>query len=171
MKGCTSTTKSNGRNIRRSFAGSLLEAYSSKQQSDIGQTTRDLLISLKNNDMEEFRDNITVLFSSIPHQIFLEKFEAYYHSIIFLTLRLLGRYITVEQSSSRGRSDAVVRTDEIVYVFEFKMPPNTAEDAIKQIKEKGYHTPYLKDKREKFMIGITFDPDKKQIGEMKIEEF
>jgi hypothetical protein len=67
-------------------------------------------------------------------------------------------------------------------VIEFKILHVTADDALDQIKETGYTDQYKTEgltnpnssqtnSREKFMIGISFDPDKREIGEMKIEGF
>ena len=120
--------------------------------------------------MDAFKHGINALFASIPNQIFIKRKESYYHSIIYLILKLLGVHIETEVSTSRGRIDAVVKTKDYIYVMEFKMLPATADDALKQIAEKGYAEPYNSDSRKKLLIGITFDPEKQQIGELKTEE-
>ena len=62
-------------------------------------------------------------------------------------------------------------------MFEFKLDKNgTADDALKQIDEKGYLIPYsvtmAKDGNPKklFKIGVTFDQEKRTIGEWKVVE-
>jgi len=55
--------------------------------------------------------------------------------------------------------------------MEYKMLPATSSDALNQIKEKAYHKPYVADNRQKFMIGISFDPEARQLTELEIEEF
>lgn len=157
--------------VRRSFTGHLLGSYAEKEPSETGVITKNLLKAFRSNDMESFQDNINALFSSIPHQIFIKKREAYYHSIIYLILKILGVYIDAEVSVSKGRIDAVIKTDDYLYVLEFKMLPKTSIDAINQIKEKGYCEPFKTDKRDKFMLGISFDPEKKELTEMKVEKF
>ncbi|MCK5809042.1 ATP-binding protein [bacterium] len=157
--------------VRGSFSDNLLESYANKEQSEISKAMRNMMLALEDNDIDSFRKEINALFASIPHQIFIAKKEAYYHSIIYLVLKLLGVYIDVEVSTSRGRLDAVIKTKEFLFVIEFKMLPVTADEALNQIKEKGYAEPYKTDKREKFIIGISFDPDKREIEEMKVERF
>ncbi len=157
--------------VRDSFIGHLLSGYSEKDISDIGETTSNILKSLRNNDMENFQININALFSSIPHQIFIKNKEAYYHSIIYLILKMVGIYIDCEVSTNIGRVDAVIKTDKFLYIFEFKMMPKTAKDAITQIKEKGYALPHKADSRQKFMVGITFNPKKKNFSDFVVEEF
>jgi hypothetical protein len=157
--------------VRDSFIGHLLSTYSEKDISDIGEMTSNLLDALEENNIEDFQDNINVLFSSIPHQIFIKDEESYYHSLIYLILKMLGIYIDVEISTNKGRIDAVIKTKDYLHVIEFKMMPKTPQDAIAQIKEKGYHEPYKADKRQKFMIGVSFDGKKKKFEDFEVEEF
>lgn len=57
--------------------------------------------------------------------------------------------------------DAMVKTPKYVYVFEFKLN-GTAEEAMKQIDEKGYLIPYQKDHREIIKIGVEFSAGNSQ---------
>ena len=157
--------------VRDSFIGHLLSDYSEKDISEIGEITSNLLKALRKNNIKAFQKNINALFSSIPHQIFIKNTEAYYHSLIFLILKMIGIYIECEVSTSEGRVDAVIKTDSYLYVLEFKMMPKTAGDAIAQIKEKGYAEPYKTDSREKFMLGISFDADTKRFQAVEVEGF
>ena len=65
-------------------------------------------------------------------------------------------------------ADAVVKTKEHVYVFEFKLD-GSADDALKQIDEKGYLLPYSVDSRRLWKIGVSFDSKERNLGEWKIE--
>ena len=72
-------------------------------------------------------------------------------------LKLMGQFIEVEQDSAIGRADAIIVTADAVYAFEFKLTENaTAEDAIKQIDEKGYLTPYIASNKNLMKIGAEF---------------
>lgn len=157
--------------VRLSMTRNLLEGYTFEVDSSVKMILNNLRESLKDNDMKTFQININTLFASIPHQIFIEKREAYYHSIIYLVLRILGVYIDCEVSTAQGRIDAVVKTEKFIYIMEYKMLPATSSDALNQIKEKAYHKPYVADSRQKFMIGISFDPEARQLTELEIEEF
>jgi hypothetical protein len=77
----------------------------------------------------------------------------------------MGQYAQAEVRSSAGRSDAVVITDNIVYVFEFKLSDNgTAEDARRQIDDKGYLLPYTAGDRRLIKVGAEFDPTTRTLG-------
>ena len=155
--------------VKKSFIYYLFEEYSNFKQSRTADTIWKLEDALVDNDIDEFIKVLTTVFTSIPYQIFIKEKESYYHSIIYIVMRLLGFNIKAEESISKGRSDAVVFTDTHIYIFEFKMFPVTAKDAIKQIKEKGYEQPYLTDKRIKVLVGISFKAEEKNIFEYEVD--
>lgn len=56
----------------------------------------------------------------------------------------MGQFVETEIRSARGRADSVVKTKDTIYVFEFKLN-GSAEEALRQIDEKGYLIPYTLD--------------------------
>jgi hypothetical protein len=52
-----------------------------------------------------------------------------------------------------GRADLIVENQDCVYIFEFKLF-DSAENALKQIEEKGYAVPYLADSRKIVKVGV-----------------
>ena len=67
-----------------------------------------------------------------------------------------------------GRADAVVKLQDTIYVFEFKVD-GTPEEALAQINSKGYAIPYQADHRKIVKVGVNFDSATRTIGEWKIE--
>jgi len=59
------------------------------------------------------------LFASIPYQLHIAE-EAYYHSIFYAVMNMLGFDVYAEVSTSRGRIDAVLELSDRVYIMEFK---------------------------------------------------
>ena len=72
-----------------------------------------------------------------------------------------------EVRSAKGRADAVVKTKDRIYVFEFKLE-GTVDEALKQIDEKGYLLPYRTDGRELVKVGVSFNAEERNIGEYKV---
>ncbi len=74
--------------------------------------------------------------------------------------------LTSNQRSTppRGRCDALVETDEYVYVFEFKVD-STAAAALAQITERGYLAPYADDPREQVAVGVNFSTATRQVDD------
>ena len=72
----------------------------------------------------------------------------------------------IEKEQSQGRSDCIVETPLYVYIFEFKLD-GTADEALKQIEDKGYARPYAADKRKLFKIGASFSSQTGTIDDWK----
>jgi hypothetical protein len=81
---------------------------------------------------------------------------------------LLGQYVRVEVHSSRGRADCVVETKDYVYLFKFKRD-RTAEEALRQIEERGYAKPYAAETRTVLRVGVNFDSRERTISGWLVE--
>ena len=79
----------------------------------------------------------------------------------------MGFYVRTEYRTSDGRCDAVVMTDTHIYIFEFKYN-RSAEEAIRQIDEKGYALPFAADTRQLIKIGVNFSSETRRIDDVKI---
>ncbi len=106
-------------------------------------------------------------FASIPNKL-NNKEEKHYQTIFYLFFRLMGQYIDVEVDTAIGRADAVVKMQDAVYVFEFKVD-GTPEEALAQINSKGYAIPYQAGSLKVIKIGVNFDSATRTIGDWKIE--
>ena len=69
-----------------------------------------------------------------------------------------------EKVQSHGRVDCIVETPDYVYIFEFKLDGN-AEEALRQIEEKGYALEYASDKRKVYKVGAVFSSETGTIAE------
>jgi len=77
---------------------------------------------------------------------------------------------TYSFDDSTGRTDCIVQTADTIYIFEFKLTENgTAEDALKQIKEKNYAAPYKASEKKIVLIGSSFDEETRTIKDWKTE--
>ena len=99
----------------------------------------------------------------------MEKNEYYYETIFYLIFSFMNRHIQTQVKTCRGRADMVMHTAKTVYVFELKMN-KPAEEALKQIDEKGYMIPYTADGRKLVKCGISFSTQTKTIEEWLIKE-
>ena len=99
----------------------------------------------------------------------MEKCEYYYETILFLIFSFMNRHLQTQVKTCRGRADMVMRTPKAIYVFELKMN-KPAEEALKQIDEKGYMIPYTADGLKRVKCGISFSTQTRTIEEWAIEE-
>jgi hypothetical protein len=125
-------------------------------QARVGLAKIEIRNALKNGDLDKVLELLRGLFASIPYQLH-GKDEAYYHSIFYAVMTVLGFDMDVEVSVSRGRVDAVLELDDKVYVMEFKYEkcePDASVDkkralfdkaldeAMTQIVDQGYSEKY-----------------------------
>lgn len=87
---------------------------------------------------------------------------------MFIIVQLLGIDVQAEYQTSDGRIDLLIQTDKYIYIIEIKLD-GTAEEALKQIVEKGYAAPFATDPRKIFKIGVNFDKQTRRLGDWKTE--
>lgn len=84
-------------------------------------------------------------------------------------MRLISVYtVYTEKVQSHGRVDCIVETPDFVYIFEFKLD-GTAEEALRQVKEKGYAREYEADQRKLYKIGAVFSSETGTIADWRTE--
>ena len=128
----------------------------------IGKFVREL----RSGDIEAFLNRLTCFFADFPYELNV-KTERHYQVVFYLVFKLMGQFTQAEVRTAKGRADAVVKTADYIYVFEFKLN-GTAKEALKQIDEKGYLLPYTADGRRVVKVGVAFDAEKRNLGEWLI---
>ncbi|MGI5083571.1 ATP-binding protein [Treponema putidum] len=162
--------------VRYGFLYNLFPSYCNVVYADgpfcIAQFYRDIIAGR----IEEFMQRLKSIMAALPYDnikkdsgesIVLR--EHNFQICVYLVFALLGQFIELETPVSNGRTDAVIKTESTIYIFEFKLKEN-AEAAIKQIKEKNYAEKYRAENKKIMLIGVSFDPEEKTVGEWIIEE-
>lgn len=121
--------------------------------------------ALLNNDMPSFKQALTVLFATLPHQSYnknnIAHFEGYYANVIFIYLSSLGVPVTTEESTNRGRLDMSILVNNHRYILEFKVGGKA--NPLEQIKAKKYYQKFLNEGSIIHLIGINFDETERNI--------
>ena len=133
----------------------------------------DLVDSLEDGDLEEFRTLMTSFLASIPYTERRKEGEPererYFHYTFYLILRMISVYtVFTEKETSQGRADCVIETPGYIYILEFKLD-GTAAEAIAQINEKGYAREYEADPRPLYKIGCGFSSATGTISDWAVE--
>ena len=123
---------------------------------------------LREGDPDAFLTRLRAFFAGIPYEL-NDRTERHYQTVFYLVFKLMGQFSEVEIRSAKGRADAVVKTADYIYVFEFKLD-GSADEALAQIDDRGYLIPYSADNRKLIKIGVNFDPKERNIGEWKRED-
>lgn len=142
-----------------------------KSKKEITSWVQDIIDALEAGDTEQFRILLTSFLAGIPYSMRRKEDERererYFHYTLYLLLRMVSCYtVYTEKQQSEGRVDCIIETPEYVYVFEFKLD-GTAEEAIRQIEEKGYDRPYQADQRTLYRIGVSFSSETGTVSDWK----
>ena len=90
--------------------------------------------------------------------------EYNYQRILQVLFWSLGYDPIVEPTQSSGKhADLVVKAGDVIFVFELKSDGTTAEEALGQIKDRGYATPYLHDGRPIAIVGLSFHKGQREL--------
>jgi hypothetical protein len=142
--------------VEYGFLYELLPAYAPQDMRgdfSVGRFIEDL----RAGNVDGFMTRLRAFFADIPYEL-NDKTERHYQTVFYLVFKLMGQFVETEQRSAAGRADAVVTTADTVYVFEFKLSGNaSAEDALKQIDDKGYLIPFTAGSRNLVKIGAEFN--------------
>lgn len=154
--------------VKYGFINFLVPFYTSLNNGDqsffIGKFTQEL----RTGDVDSFMTRLQAFFADFPYEL-NDKTERHYQVVFYLIFKLMGQFSEAEVRSARGRADAVVKTPEYIYVFEFKLN-GTAEQALDQIDEKGYLIPYRADGRQLVKVGVEFSAKERNIGRWLVED-
>lgn len=153
--------------VEEGFTRFILPYYASLRSGNSSFEIMNFVMDVRNGDIDSFMFRLQSFFSDIPYELTRE-LELHYQNVLFIVFKLLGFYTAVEYHTARGRIDMVVKTDRYIYVMEFKLD-GSAEDAMKQINEKGYSAPFASDPRTLIKIGVNFNNEIRGIEKWVVE--
>jgi len=147
--------------VRYGFLGFLMPYYTDVTNDESGFHIAKFCRELESGDTSAFMERLKVFFAKIPYELSNDN-ERHYQAVFYIVFTLIGQYIDAEVRSANGRADAVVKTKNYIYVFEFKLE-GSAEEALKQIDDRGYLLPYQSDGRKLIKVGVDFSREKRNI--------
>ena len=156
------------REVKIGMLKSLAPNYLSPVSIDNNGLVADFVEMLYDGDLEGAMVRLKAYLASISNRL-SNKNERDFQTVFYLIFNLMGAFIKVEEDSAIGRADAVVHTPDTVYVFELKYD-GSAEEAVKQIDDKGYLIPYSADGKRLYKIGVNYDSQQRTIGEWIVKE-
>ena len=153
--------------VAESFSTYLLNSYVGRTQREVGSFSADLATAFLEGNLNQARKVLEAFFAGVPYTTH-KKSEATFQSIFYAIFRLLGFNIEAESCTNDGRIDAVVQTEDHIYLFEFKLDKD--DSALSQIKEKEYFKKYLLTPKKITLIGVNFDSEKGQLIDWQTED-
>jgi hypothetical protein len=156
--------------VGEAFNFHIVAALTESGDNKTEQTQAEISEALQDGDLSRMLNALRSLVASIPYQLHVDA-EAYYHSILYAVMQILGFNVQAEVSVSKGRVDAVLELEDKVYVMEFKYgkcPPDAADeqkqalfnklldDAMGQMESRGYHKKYMGGGKEVRLAAFAF---------------
>ena len=155
------------REVEEGFMKYLLPFYANTDKVDSSFHIQKFVREIRSGDYDSFFRRLQSLFADTPYEL-VRDLELHYQNVLFIVFKLIGFYVKAEYHTSEGRIGLVLQTDSFIYLMEFKLN-GTADEALRQINEKGYALPFVADPRQLFKIGVNFSAKTRNIEEWKIE--
>ena len=161
--------------VRYGFLKKLFPAYSSLRPDETGVSIWKFVEDIRAGNVDEFMERMQAIIAGVPYDNLpkdkLKLREQNYQTAVYLIFKLMGQFVQTEIHCAKGRADCVVHTKDSIYIFEFKlMSAGSADDAIAQIKEKGYASQFKAEGKKIILVGSSFDEAMRTIGDWKTEE-
>ena len=161
--------------VRYGFLENLLPSYSSLRSDETGVSVWEFVKDVRAGNVDSFMERMQAIIAGVPYDNLpvykLKLREQNYQTAVYLIFKLMGQFVQSEIHCAKGRADCIVHTKDTIYIFEFKlMSVGSADDAIAQIKEKGYASQFKADGKKIILVGSSFDEAERTIGEWKVEE-
>ena len=154
------------REVKEGFVKFLVPHYAPKNQTTPFDIHK-FVLALRQGLIEDFMLRLQTFLSGCPYEIQIEQ-ERHFQSMMFILSSLCGFYTEVEKHTNKGRMDMTIKTDQYIYLFEFKFN-KTAEEALQQILNQAYAEPYTMDNRKVVCIGVNYSSDARNIDKWIVQ--
>ena len=154
--------------VKRSFSKYLAQGLAHIQGVELSSAALSIIKAANENRIDDLLETMKVFFANIPYDISIAQ-EKYYQTIFYTVFNVLGSMIEAEARTNSGRIDALIKSDNFIYIFEFKLN-GTAEEALQQIEDKQYALPYANDPRKLFKIGVEFSKEIRNIDRWLVRD-
>ena len=166
------------REVRLSLNDGLL-AWLGKKGVEPLERGREFCALLEAHDFTGFGATLRAWLSGIPYQWHakgdLARYEAWYASLLYMCLRAVGADLRVEEASSRGRADMVLRLGGQVFVIEFKVAETDGggaaalDAALAQMRERGYAEKYADHDGPVHLVGVACGREARNLLDIRAE--
>jgi len=154
--------------VRSSFADFVSSLYSIVENTRKNSVVNKLIESLYNGIVETFMETLKIYMQSVDFSLITNMTEYYFEFAFSNVLNMLNINCDVEKHSAVGSVDSIVKIADKVYVIEMKLD-KPIEEAMKQIEERKYYIPYLKQGNKVFKLGIVFGTKERNVVDWKCE--
>lgn len=161
--------------VRVGYIKGLLPAYIGVQSSDVQMGfAAKFWLALRKGDIDLALQHMQAYLAGVPYiEGFKKKLaeaataEGFWEFTFYLIFSMLNVYVRTQVKVAKGRADMVVFMPDTIYVIELKTG-GSAEEALRQIDERGYAEPFKTDGRKIVKVGVNTNKETRTIEEWKI---
>jgi hypothetical protein len=153
--------------VETAFLNSLLSYFSKVGKHVQSASISKMIAALKKLSFDTFFQLFKGFLASVPYELFA-KGEQFYQTIFYLVFKLTGAQINTEVHTNQGRIDAIIEGKDNILIFEFKVN-KSAQEALEQIKTKGYVDQYKLQQKAIYAIGLNFNAAERNVSEYIVE--
>lgn len=154
--------------VKYGFIDFITPFYTAITEDESGFYIGKFVRELRAGNVDDFMKRLEAFFADFPYEL-NDKTERHYQVVFYIVFKLMGQFCEAEVRSARERADAVVKTKDYIFVFEFKLN-GSMEEALKQIDDKGYLIPYQADGRRLIKVAASFSPQLRNLAEWVVIE-
>ena len=151
--------------VERGFTRFLVPFYTPMSENNGPSTIALLARDIRSGNVESFMQRLMAIFADTDYRI-VGKRELYFQNAVAVIFKMLSFNVQTERPANGGRMDMIIKTASYIYILEFKID-KSADDALQQILEKGYHLPFATDPRPTVLIGVNFSSETRGISDWK----
>ncbi len=152
--------------VERGFTRFLIPYYTPLKSNQGQLYIANFVKDVRAGQAERFMQRLEALFASGDYQIVGDE-ELYFQNVVYVVFKMMGFYTEVERHTADGRMDMIVKTEDYIYIIEFKLD-KSADEALQQIEDKQYAKPFANDSRIKYKIGVNFSSKTRRIDDWRI---
>jgi hypothetical protein len=159
--------------VRSGLMDNLLPAVAQKTPIETQNVAIRFKRALLDDRLDVALDILKGFFASIPYPEFgsealdtFEKKEAYFKRLFYVVFSFMNVQIYTEVMNSEGRTDALMYLGDKVYIVEAKLD-SSPDEALSQIKEKGYATRFAGSEKKVVCLGLNFSSKTRTIDSWK----
>ena len=148
--------------------------YLHKKEQEV-QAPATLVTLLTTNDFNGLEQLLKSFIASIPYDWhrnnLIANYEGYWASVLFSYFASIGFDIVLEDITHQGRIDMTVTFQDHIYIFEFKVLPNSTSQtgqAMAQIIDRNYAEKYRAKANAIYQIGIEINAEARQIQHFEV---
>lgn len=154
------------REVRYAFNESLLKSISDPGKGFSNYALK-IMEAFREKDYKRLFEVLKSYLANFPYNVQIPK-EKYYQSVLYAVFSMVYDTVAMEEPTNLGRADMVLKLEDKIYLIETKIN-QSAENAVEQIKAKGYPQKFAEADKEIILIGVNFSTEIRNIDDWKVE--